>query len=872
MTESDGILLKCAKKLMTRTISYYKDRLVKLSVERSKIYQKLCNNFPDSLGVIFAERNKKEELLNKNLKDRRLKKYRRDGLVLDENIPPESVTEPLLNDDVSIDFELPSYDPIILTQDEQVLPEGLSSLCAKGPSFVPTQKQLDWLQIQKDFDRFKNMIRMRMFFASQENNTPPSTNDFQPPRKPSSWRAPKSKVPEVESFISCVEKEIFASTNLKPKYDNLTKLERSSLDTWRKEYLFNSDGNLVMRLQDKGNRFVLVDKSTDIEKANEQIARSAFRELDADPTNEHVSLVKNWAQKWVKKKEISNAWGEYVINNEAVPGKNATLYKTHKPGNPVRLLTTGCNSAIENLSRFVERVCAPLTEHIPSRIKDNSHMLRIVDQLNEVGFPRNTVLVSLDIVNMFPNIDNIMGMGAVENALNTRSVCEPSTACVMDALGICLFNNNSVFANRHLLQINGTATGAPNSCSYSDLAVVPIDNKIIAARLSSFREVLFYGRYRDDCFILWNGEPDRLNDFLEFMNSLDEKLKFTLEVGGNVLAFLDLKISIENGRLETTVYSKPTDSHLYLHASSCHNKSSIVGIQKGVALRLRRICSRDEEYERKSKEYSKYLVGRGHDPKIVSKNFTEVGRMKRCEARTKKNRNTVDKPIIFSTMFAPHGPDFRNIIRKHQHLLQLKTSDVFPEDAIMVAFKRGNNLKDLMIRGDPYNLNARSNGLTEGGYTKCGKRCDSCDTFVDSTDNVVCFASSKKYWLRRKLSCESKYVVYMAYCKVCKKQGVGSTFDWKPRMRNYKSHINKSRKTCRIVKHFIDEHKGVHNLKFVLLDCVDNVVGLSTEVIDSLLLEKERFWIGTLVTQHKGLNSTHDWVRDKRNDREKDLD
>ena len=91
-------------------------------------------------------------------------------------------------------------------------------------------------------------------------------------------------------------------------------------------------------------------------------------------------------------------------------------------------------------------------------------------------------------------------------------------------------------------------------------------------------------------------------------------------------------------------------------------------------------------------------------------------------------------------------------------------------------------------------------------------------------------------------------------------------------MRNYKSHINKSRKTCRIVKHFIDEHKGVHNLKFVLLDCVDNVVGLSTEVIDSLLLEKERFWIGTLVTQHKGLNSTHDWVRDRRNDREKDLD
>ena len=90
-------------------------------------------------------------------------------------------------------------------------------------------------------------------------------------------------------------------------------------------------------------------------------------------------------------------------------------------------------------------------------------------------------------------------------------------------------------------------------------------------------------------------------------------------------------------------------------------------------------------------------------------------------------------------------------------------------------------------------------------------------------------------------------------------------------MRNYKSHINKGKKTCRIVKHFLEEHQGFHNLRFILLDCVDNVDGLSTEEIDDLLLEKERFWIGTLVTQHKGLNSTHDWVRTKRNDREKEF-
>ena len=44
--------------------------------------------------------------------------------------------------------------------------------------------------------------------------------------------------------------------------------------------------------------------------------------------------------------------------------KQYTIYKTHKRNNPVRLLTTGCNKAIENLSRFIEVVCAPLTNNI----------------------------------------------------------------------------------------------------------------------------------------------------------------------------------------------------------------------------------------------------------------------------------------------------------------------------------------------------------------------------------------------------------------------------------------------------------------------------------------------------------------------------
>ena len=73
-----------------------------------------------------------------------------------------------------------------------------------------------------------------------------------------------------------------------------------------------------------------------------------------------------------------------------------------------------------------------------------------------------------------------------------------------------------------------------------------------------------------------------------------------------------MKLTLQDNKTQTTVYSKPTDRYLYLQADSCHNLPSILRIQKGVALRLNRICSTDEEYSNKSKEHKGYLIGRGN--------------------------------------------------------------------------------------------------------------------------------------------------------------------------------------------------------------------------------------------------------------------
>ena len=502
----------------------------------------------------------------------------------------------------------------------------------------------------------------------------------------------------------------------------------------------------------------------------------------------------------------------------------------------MRLLTTGCNTATENLSRFVEKHTAPLALNIPSRIKDTDHFLEIIDQINSDGLPDNVALVSFDIVNMFPSISNDKGVQAVRKALDTRSEKKPPTSCIIEALKITLTCNNSKFNGQHLLQTDGRAMGAPNSCSYADLATAPFDNKVYDAQKDRFPEIFTYMKFRDDIFNLWAGEVSRIDDFLDFLNTLDPTVKYTMEVGvlfkpttvisfetlrhlivnifpespsellrssqfeildnglflmwtkriselnqfcillgyhsgytfssivgRNKLRFLDVQVSFVNNQLATTVYSKPTSSHMYLHHSSCHPMGCKNGIAKGVALRLRRICSSDEEYRRQSQIYSTFLISRGHKADLVNKEFTAIGLKSRHEVRQKTIKSSPGK-AFFVAQFNPKGVSIPRILNKHFSVLRNDpiASKIFPEKSVKVINKRCQNLKELLIRADPYTIAKINNVQLDN--TPCGKKCDSCNKFLIHSTSFKCFATGRRFKVQKKLSCRTPYIVYLATC------------------------------------------------------------------------------------------------------------
>ena len=155
---------------------------------------------------------------------------------------------------------------------------------------------------------------------------------------------------------------------------------------------------------------------------------------------------------------------------------------------PVRSLTAGCNNAFKNLSKYKESIYAPLTSNLPNIMNDTSHLLDLIDDINKSSLPDKLILVPFDMINMFPNIDNERGMGAVSLLLEFRSSKNPSRECVMEGLKICLLKNNSRSANIQLQQINNTAIVELNSGSYSDIAINQVDKIINEKTATQFQE------------------------------------------------------------------------------------------------------------------------------------------------------------------------------------------------------------------------------------------------------------------------------------------------------------------------------------------------------------------------------------------------
>ena len=94
----------------------------------------------------------------------------------------------------------------------------------------------------------------------------------------------------------------------------------------------------------------------------------------------------------------------------------------------------------------------------------------------------------------------------------------------------------------------------------------------------------------------------------DFLNNFHPSLKFTWAISDDKLPFLDLYLTPSPNRLITTFYYKETDSHSYLNYSSSHPVGCNNSIPYSQFLRLRRICSEEEDFTTRSEEMTSFFI------------------------------------------------------------------------------------------------------------------------------------------------------------------------------------------------------------------------------------------------------------------------
>ena len=84
-----------------------------------------------------------------------------------------------------------------------------------------------------------------------------------------------------------------------------------------------------------------------------------------------------------------------------------------------------------------------------------------------------------------------------------------------------------------------------------------------------------------------------------------------MDYSAKEINFLGVTVTKVGNKLEIDLYSKPTDTHQYLHAQSCHSvyKESIA---YGQVVRFKKICSTEENLNNHLEQLKQWLVKRGY--------------------------------------------------------------------------------------------------------------------------------------------------------------------------------------------------------------------------------------------------------------------
>ena len=326
--------------------------------------------------------------------------------------------------------------------------------------------------------------------------------------------------------------------------------------------------------------------------------------------------------------------------------------------------------------------------------------------------PRNTdnkkILLTLDVTNMYTNIDNKLGKEAIKYWLEKYPELIPggiSKEFMFEGLSIVLECNTFTFSGRIYLQIKGVSMGTKLAPTYVNLVMAYLEIRfyqIIGEKCAKDiidKYVKEWLRYQDDCFLNWDLTIDTTENLLKIIYP---SIEFEKEESKTEANYLDIKILVKDNKIITDLFRKQTDSQHYVpfissHPSHTKRTYPLIGL-------ARRICTIVEEKDTRDQrliELQNTLVKQRYPVQLVEFGAQKATKIPIEDLRKPKDKDKEETLILtFLSTFNPRNPDMFKVIKDTLPLLDAnpRMKKALKNIKLINSKHQPSNLKKLLTR------------------------------------------------------------------------------------------------------------------------------------------------------------------------------
>lgn len=730
------------------------------------------------------------------------------------------------------------------------------SILNKGLGFSLAHLKPSYTTIDNDIQRFERLLQLHFHFSTQ----PSSDNNYQqkPLENTKDWWPKKlnSKITEL-----CDQLKVILHNSYKCKtHLNLQAAEIRALKTLK------NNNNIIIIRADKGGAICVIDKDIYMTKIHTMLSdQQVYTKTNTDDTQ----VIKNKCDEIINRLYHSNflTYKQLKFLTNYIPQcpRFYGLPKIHKDGCPLRPIVSQINGPTRGLNQILDIYLTVAEKHIPYILRDTTAFLKILDELN---INKDTNIFTLDVVSLYTNIPHEEGARWVsdfyEETLPLWNHTSPDITpvdknIIYEMILLILKNTTFSFDNQFYCQNYGTTMGAIFSVKFANIYM----HKWFEHFIPQYTGVKppFLARLVDDCFGIYDGSKDAFLKFLNFLNNCHPSIKFEYTFSDQQVSFLDTVTYIEDDKIKTKIYIKPTDRKQYLHYDSDHPYHTKHSIPYSQAIRYRRIICDDNEYHKQLSSLKTFFINRHYPPKMVDHQLDRATNLSRTELLTTKPKSNkfLNQDSAFLPLIIPYNNSLINAKLQFQFMgiwnefLQSDTSikNIFEDSTPKIVYKRGVTIQQVlnskhnmttMTESDKELIHNLASLMDENDDRPCSRPCGSskclCCNHMTKTSCYTDSSNNRRFTIKQNFNCSNAEVIYLINCNKCHKYYVGQTKrPFRDRLNNHISDIKLHKKTAIAIHFNLPEHTH-DNLNVTIIENTTNLSKVETERLEYNFIKK----------------------------------